>query len=1713
MRVAQNITLTLSGIDSSSASHATRLAVADAIFKSLKYNVSGTPQYDGDDGVLGDKYIEKIDLDGEWGIVTQYLWTNIASGPKVTRKLVLEDEVEDEDNDEYSRLLSTEHTMTQRERDQFHHREQLGYYSKHARALRKVRNLSLTWVIQATFFVVSNDRYLADWQRTVDILLERLEENINTKIFDSYMYNASIANRGIDRDFTFDGHWSDVRRRSLSGDLATASASAVSVSSTSLDAYSLYGNAPSGMPTVAPSSSAPTTVKVRLTSQGLYEPDRTVSILSLLPYIVLWCAGIALFAGYSLLDGGYNYLRKVMGWDKATHPDDELEEGGGASASTQKGSISKSKKLAMMKKNAKVAQDPNGGGSTKVVGNGEDDNSVNDDSHDKDDGGDGNRLGIEFEEEDEEEFEIDDKDPAEVEKYLLKALGMDQGMYQPDPQHKQHDEQLRVEGGNAPHSALGATPATAATDNTSLVPMTARGGLSSHTLVHGGSASGNRSLALRKALSHSTSSHDRAHDQPQQQQKKKKKKRMTWEEVKAFIAKWVPRIWFDMGVFHPVLLWLNISNFSPTNGRNFDLIRVSWNRAVRGAFMLCYFSFAFMVLSLLLLIQYPSDDFSCLRHTDQDSCESIYKYYISVHTYCEWLPGEEGIGLNYCGHRVIQTHDDSVLILSSIITALCCAPLTFAIEYYFRLLLVDQDSPNADSVLSMSKARSKEKKSQHKNKNEKQSERKAGLSSSRTAKIVVGVGGLAMTRDRLNRTYFKNVIASGLRLQEKEDEERRIALEAEIQASKAGEGILDNREEQKNEFDPLAITEATPGGEESKRSEMKSTVKKSAKKKRAKYLQSGYQLLEHFFHVLPHHASTMSEVSTQSVKRIAHHQNVLKLMEMVSQYRGGIAEGRSRQAFDALMGIEEVARADKNSSATETKALSAALGGFGGYGDDDDDDDDDQQNFEFVPFLSPHGRDWREPWEIWASFLFEAAADTGIDASNEDGDEDENDIIGDGSVHIPGTSAAFRGSRWRRALCEAQSLFNAMSAFEAKGLISSRRAITVRRRVARTVRGAEEQAAHALGLVSNAEESLVKKPRGGHMHTHRHAQEEEEEKELQQEREEEVRYDAERLAQAVLGVEILRLLFEDLLGRARRSAEASIVRQRLDTLLPARHSGHEWRNSTLVYVIVAALLANLTCFAVTLSSIMFCQNSFFYAWYLACLFYVVVDLSIVQSNISLFLATVVPAFHREKVEQIYWELSASCRRLWTSHGPPEYHNGSDKLKSQTKSSAAPGSYHSSKGMQTLMNHVFVSSKLAKAHPLMLESRIVDIAEAEFVENLHVDALLIEQQANTRKEHYTRIDAKKMKHKGKHDSESKPKPKSESESDTMKVGSFTNIEERKNGPAGLDPLLEDDEEERVGPESNDPAAATAAAPVALSASTSMGVAMRIAAMKAKLSKKKADKEKAMELERRTDDGEERQEEGKAEFGVVETSQNSQDFYAKQQSGQAALPASTSMGVAMRIAAMKAKLSKKMADKEKAAASSTLPPIGGAILPPVSGSSTGPGDDAEEGTDAEQSETEAGAGAGSNQEGPPAVVPLVPLAPDEPLKPVSAASAPAAGGASSSGHFGSSRNGGMRGSVLHMTGADSMRAKLEQLMEKKAAKKKQESKDKRAEEKRVANMHLTKRVHKEQKKKATKPEHVRILLYYCSSFFPCLCDLFPSLSLLSIYYSLHAFSDIT
>ena len=98
----------------------------------------------------------------------------------------------------------------------------------------------------------------------------------------------------------YDGHYFEHRRLDA---LAHASVDYEhGVVTGAFEVQNLYGNSPSGMPTSAPSSSSPTTVKSRLEDKGLYAAKTTPSLWTLLPYIFLWFVAGSLYSVWRLLD-------------------------------------------------------------------------------------------------------------------------------------------------------------------------------------------------------------------------------------------------------------------------------------------------------------------------------------------------------------------------------------------------------------------------------------------------------------------------------------------------------------------------------------------------------------------------------------------------------------------------------------------------------------------------------------------------------------------------------------------------------------------------------------------------------------------------------------------------------------------------------------------------------------------------------------------------------------------------------------------------------------------------------------------------------------------------------------------------------------------------------------------------------------------------------------------------------------------------------------------------------------------------------------------------------------------------------------------------------------------------------------------------------------------------------------------------------------------
>ena len=82
MRIQQSLVFTLTGVSQSQANHEVRQALADAIFKTAKFNATARAIGRIDDG-LGKRYIESVDVDSEVDLVRQYQWIEKESGPSV----------------------------------------------------------------------------------------------------------------------------------------------------------------------------------------------------------------------------------------------------------------------------------------------------------------------------------------------------------------------------------------------------------------------------------------------------------------------------------------------------------------------------------------------------------------------------------------------------------------------------------------------------------------------------------------------------------------------------------------------------------------------------------------------------------------------------------------------------------------------------------------------------------------------------------------------------------------------------------------------------------------------------------------------------------------------------------------------------------------------------------------------------------------------------------------------------------------------------------------------------------------------------------------------------------------------------------------------------------------------------------------------------------------------------------------------------------------------------------------------------------------------------------------------------------------------------------------------------------------------------------------------------------------------------------------------
>ena len=241
--------MSLSGVTSVNIGFDEKIAIADAIFRSLKNTTV-------DDGLDPTVFIESITVDGEEDLFTQYQTLRnetVVFGTYEWRRRNLKDGGVNDS------------TVV----DGSQQRRRLG-----------------TYTFDATAKIVMSKRLPVDWKTIIDLYFARLRANIARGFFDTELQGIDANGYGYS---DYDGHWRSSRRL---GTLAVAAVDSAygdtGVELGSYDAVAVYGNSPSGMPTTAPSSSAPTTLKSRLEDLGLYDVSTLPSYFPLLPYAWMW---------------------------------------------------------------------------------------------------------------------------------------------------------------------------------------------------------------------------------------------------------------------------------------------------------------------------------------------------------------------------------------------------------------------------------------------------------------------------------------------------------------------------------------------------------------------------------------------------------------------------------------------------------------------------------------------------------------------------------------------------------------------------------------------------------------------------------------------------------------------------------------------------------------------------------------------------------------------------------------------------------------------------------------------------------------------------------------------------------------------------------------------------------------------------------------------------------------------------------------------------------------------------------------------------------------------------------------------------------------------------------------------------------------------------------------------------------------------------------
>ena len=197
----------------------------------------------------------------------------------------------------------------------------------------------------------------------------------------------------------------------------------------------------------------------------------------------------------------------------------------------------------------------------------------------------------------------------------------------------------------------------------------------------------------------------------------------------------------------------------------------------------------------------------------------------------------------------------------------------------------------------------------------------------------------------------------------------------------------------------------------------------------------------------------------------------------------------------------------------------------------------------------------------------------------------------------------------------------------------------------------------------------------------------------------------EELAQAILGVSILRSLFLDLLGRPRNSAAATAYRHRCDELTPNKYREYpkKWASFVLWGLALLSFMCCVTSFCALMSRDASASPSIFGTWFAACALYIGHDIILIQTSSALFVSLAMISFFKHLLEGTRREIVRAGLRLWRKIGAD-----SEEIDLTNEIGTAINSQ-----LGGLYRHLFTSFRLAKAHPFLFEAGLVECVDKDW----------------------------------------------------------------------------------------------------------------------------------------------------------------------------------------------------------------------------------------------------------------------------------------------------------------------------------------------------------------------------------------------------------------